>query len=325
MPFRRFNPVVFIIGWPLLFWLLLKLPAISLSVASAWLSLFMAIVGFFGGLYLFMQGFRLLQRKQWIEDTPISKIAGASIGRVEFFGKVVGPYTLLAPLSEVDCFFYRTVAVTAEDVGQRPQQSATESMFTPFFVEDESGRIMVDPRGAQLDLPAEYTSDRGNEELDPCCLHFLARHGLLTSYVNSLREYAIKPGDELFVVGQLTENRGLTSMAEAQAHGFPPVGEGYLSADAALLQRRQMLDSMGVASMDQPMPNASLSNPTIGSDFDLHPRVVVCQGDGPFLLANRPPRQVVEMSARHARLALWGGPPLAMISLALLMKGLNLW
>ena len=325
MPFRRFNPVLFIIGWPLLFWLLLKLPAISLSVAGAWLSLFMGIAGFFGGLYLFMQGFRLLQRKQWIDDTPISKIAGAAIGRVEFFGKVVGPYTLLAPLSEVDCFYYRAVAVTAEDVAQRPQESATESIFTPFFLEDDSGRVMVDPRGAQLDLPAEYTSDCGNEELDPCCLQFLARHGLATSYVKSLREYTIKPGDELFVVGQLTENRGLTSMAEAQAHAFPAVGEGYLSAEAALLQRRQMLETMGVAPMDQAISNPPHANPAIASDFDLHPRVVVCQGDGPFLLANRAPRQVMEHSARNARLALWGGPPLAVLSLALLMKGLNVW
>ena len=325
MPFRRFNPVVFIVGWPLLFWLLLKLPAISLSVAGAWLSLFMGIAGFFGGLLLFMQGFRLLQRKQWIEDTPVSKIGGAAIGRVEFFGKLVGPYTLLAPLSEVDCFYYRTIAVTAEDVGQRPQESATESMFTPFFVEDETGCVMVDPRGAQLDLPAEYTSDRANEELDPCCLHFLARHGLATSYVKSLREYTIKPGDELFVVGQLTENRGLTSMAEAGTHAFPAVGEGYLSTEAAFLQRRQMLESMGVASMDQSIPSSSIANATISPDFDLHPRIVVCKGDGPFLLAHRSPRQVVEMSARNARLALWGGPPLAVLSLALLMKGLNVW
>lgn len=325
MPFRRFNPVVFIIGWPLLFWLLLKLPAISLSVAGAWLSLFMGIAGFFGGLYLFMQGFRLLQSKQWIEDTPVSKIGGAAIGRVEFFGKAVGPYTLLAPLSEVDCFYYRTVAVTAEDLGQRPQEHATESMFTPFFVEDETGRVMVDPRGAQLDLPPEYSSDQANEELDPCCLHFLARHGLATSYVKSLREYTIKPDDELFVVGDLTENHGLTSMAEAQAHAFPAVGQGYLSAEAALLQRRQMLESMGVASMDQSIPSSSISNAPISPDFDLHPRIVVCKGDGPFLLANRLPHQVVETSGRNAMLALWGGPPLAVLSLALLMKGLNVW
>ena len=325
MPFRRFNPVLFIIGWPLLFWLLLKLPAISLSVAGAWLTMFMGVAGFSGGLYLFMQGFRLLQRKQLIEDTPLSRIAGAAMGRVEFFGKVVGPYTLLAPLSGVDCFYYRTVAVTAEDVDRRPQESATESMFTPFFLEDDTGRVLVDPRRAQLDLPAEYTSDRGNEELDPGCLHFLARHGLVTSYVKSLREYTIKPGDELFVVGQLTENHGLTSMAEAQAREFPAVGEGYLSAEAALLQRRQMLESMGVASMNQSLPSPSMAISTISSDFDLHPRVVVCKGDGPFLLANRPPPQVVAMSARNARLALWGGPPLALVSLALLMKGLNVW
>jgi hypothetical protein len=322
MPFRRISPIVFIIGWPLVFLLVLRLPTVSLSVAGAWFSLFMGIGGFCGGLYLFLHGFRLLQRKQWIEDTPISKIAGAAMGRVGFFGKAVGPYTLLSPLAEVDCYYYRAVALTGEEMDRRPKEGATESMFTPLFIEDETGRVMIDPRGAQLDLPAGYISDKGNEELDPCCLHFLARHGLLTEHVSSLREYAIKPGDELFVLGQLGENRGLTSLADARAGALPGPGEGYLSAEAAWLQKRQMLEAMGVASMDEPLPQ-----PGINSDFDLHSRIVVSKGVGeePFLLCNRPPGQVVERSAEHAALAIWGGPLLAMLSLALLMKGLNVW
>jgi len=69
-----------------------------------------AVVGAGVGVYLFVRGFRLLQRKRLIMDTPSSKIRSASIGLVELSGLAVGPYTLPAPITGVPCYFYRTLA-----------------------------------------------------------------------------------------------------------------------------------------------------------------------------------------------------------------------
>jgi hypothetical protein len=122
------------------------------------LALLLGACGVLVGLCLFLRGFQLLQRKRWIEDTPLTKIAAAAIGQVKVLGKATGPYTLLSPLAAVDCYYYRAVAWNGRDAQDEEKSAgrATETLFAPFFVEDETGCLMIDPRGAQLQLPAEY-------------------------------------------------------------------------------------------------------------------------------------------------------------------------
>ena len=55
--------------------------------------------GLCAGLYLFFNGFRLLQRRRLILDTPVSKIRSASMGMVELSGLAAGPYTIVAPVT----------------------------------------------------------------------------------------------------------------------------------------------------------------------------------------------------------------------------------
>jgi len=68
-----------------------------------------AMIGFGSGIYFFFRGFVSLQRKRFLENIPRSTIRGASLGLVEISGKVEGPYTIIAPFSELDCFYYRAV------------------------------------------------------------------------------------------------------------------------------------------------------------------------------------------------------------------------
>src|SRR5260370_40897180 len=70
----------------------------------------LAAVGFAGGLYLFVRGFRLLTRKRLLLNTPTSKIRSASLGLVEVSGLATGPYTLPTPIAGAPCFLYRTTA-----------------------------------------------------------------------------------------------------------------------------------------------------------------------------------------------------------------------
>src|SRR5271170_6136601 len=69
-----------------------------------------AMTGFGTGIYFFFRGFAPLQRKRFLQNIPRSTIRGAALGLVEVSGKVEGPYTIIAPLSELDCFYYRAVA-----------------------------------------------------------------------------------------------------------------------------------------------------------------------------------------------------------------------
>jgi hypothetical protein len=66
--------------------------------------------GLFVGDWLFFRGFPFLKRKRLIQNTPTSTVRGASLGAVEVSGTVVGPYTLVAPFSGADCFYYHAIA-----------------------------------------------------------------------------------------------------------------------------------------------------------------------------------------------------------------------
>src|SRR5258708_33256310 len=96
------------------------------------------VIGFFVGIYLFVQGFRFLQRRHLILDTPISKIRSASLGMVELSGLAVGPYTMIAPITQRSCYYYRTVAWEWKRSGRSSQwvKVAAECRHVPFFLDD---------------------------------------------------------------------------------------------------------------------------------------------------------------------------------------------
>jgi hypothetical protein len=175
------------------------------------------IFGFFAGLYLFYRGFRLLQRRQLILNTPVSKIRSASMGMVELNGLAVGPYTMIAPITERACYYYRTVAWEWKRRGRSSQwvKVAAECMHVPFFLDDNTGKVMVDPCGADLDLHRDFHQEFCDglftiKEEAPANVHsFLSRHGVSTTNKIKVEEFCIKPKNSLFMLGTLDDNPGL--------------------------------------------------------------------------------------------------------------------
>jgi len=275
-----------------------------------WLLLLFGASGVIIGLVLFVRGFGLLQRKRWIEDTPVSKIAAAAMGRIKVMGKAIGPYTLISPLAGADCYYYRAVASNGQNAQneEEVESCVEETIYAPLFIEDETGRLMIDPRGAQLDLPYEYDEAVSGISMTECTRRFLRRHGLSDIGSAAVTECVIKPGDPLFVLGTLAESR--------------PGENRYLSAEAADLQRREQMEAMGVPGTELRKASAHGSG-----GFNLSPQTVVCKGGDrePLLLSRDAPRRVIEGMAKKAVFDIWGGPPLALLSLVLLLRWFTLW
>ena len=72
--------------------------------------LLFATVGAIAGAYWFIKGFRLLQRKRLVLNTPTSKVRSASMGLVEISGLATSPYVMTSPLKQARCYYYRSVA-----------------------------------------------------------------------------------------------------------------------------------------------------------------------------------------------------------------------
>ena len=179
--------------------------------------MFLCILGFLAGIVIFFYGFRLLQRRRLILDTPFSKIRSASMGMVEVSGLAVGPYTMIAPVTAHPCYYYRTLVWEYKQNGKNKEwvRIAGECMHVPFFVDDNTGRVLVDPRSADLDLHRDFreefngsffsTSDNAPASVNS----FLARHGIMTSNKIKVEEFCIKPKNSLFILGTLGDNPGI--------------------------------------------------------------------------------------------------------------------
>ena len=192
-------------------------------------------VGFCAGIGLFVYGFKLLQRRRLILDTPFSKIRSAAMGMVEVSGLAVGPYTMIAPITARPCYYYRTLVWEYKQQGKNKQwvKVAGECMHVPFFVDDNTGRMLVDPRGADLDLHCDFEEQfcdsffTVKESAPDNVRHFLGRHGIVTNNKIKVQEYCIKPKNSLFMLGTLSENPGLEV-------GPQPVQDDALRSTAAL-------------------------------------------------------------------------------------------
>jgi hypothetical protein len=175
---------------------------------------FWAAVGAAAGVFLFVRGFIMLRYKRQIVNTPFSKIRSASMGLVEVSGAAKGPLTIPAGLTGEACYYYRAMAWQLRQSGKNRnwQKVADESLYVPFFVEDPTGRLLIDPQGANLDLQRNFKDEiggsffSGSDMTPENVAGFLNRNGISGSERTRLEEYCVKPDNPLFVFGTLCPN-----------------------------------------------------------------------------------------------------------------------
>jgi E3 Ubiquitin ligase len=176
-----------------------------------------AAVGAIAGIYWFAKGFRLLQRKRLILNTPTSKVQSAAMGLVEINGLAASPFVMVSPLKRVECYYYRSIAWQLKQKGKNSkwEKVAEEILHVPFYVNDGSGKVLVDPRGAEMDLHCDLKQEYhrsvlfSGPEMAGCVAEFLTRHGVDPDKRIKVEEHCIKPKNFLFVLGTLSQNPGL--------------------------------------------------------------------------------------------------------------------
>ncbi|MDH3669889.1 MAG: E3 ubiquitin ligase family protein [Gammaproteobacteria bacterium] len=154
-----------------------------------------------------------LHKARTIEDIPTAKAGSAHQGYVELegIGKLMGDVPTTAPLSGLPCVWYRYRVEELRRVyakGGTRQRWVTvekgESKET-FWLEDETGRIAVDPEGADVspkhkDVWRSRQWSRGSKGWPAFVIQFLtSRSG--GSY--RFTEQRINPNDGLYAIGLL--------------------------------------------------------------------------------------------------------------------------
>ena len=312
------------------------------------------VVGAAAGVYLFIRGFQLLQRKRLIMNTPSSKIRSAAIGLVEVSGLAAGPYTMAAPITAMPCYFYRTMAWQWKRQGKSSKwvKVADESLHFPFYLEDNTGRMLVNPQGAEMEIHRDFHEEFSQSlfssalEIPANVSAFLLRHGVSTDSRIKVEEYCIKPKNALFVLGTLAENPGLavsnTPVRTVAEKSWQPLFAPRMETQAAqtpsihldAAQQQKMASVLtkagitnpiawavaGIESVSQPSGTAAAAAPA-KEQFDLHPPVVLMKGthNPAFFVSWRSQKEVVQSLAWKSALMIWGGPALTLACIYVLL------
>ncbi|WP_083928766.1 GIDE domain-containing protein [Geopsychrobacter electrodiphilus] len=97
-----------------------------------------------------ISGFRLLTLKRLMQNTPTSKIRSIAMGLVEVQGTARRQYALFSPRTDIPCIYYRLIRYRKNQKNDWVVSSITSSGHVPFWLEDNTGRVSVDPAAATV-------------------------------------------------------------------------------------------------------------------------------------------------------------------------------
>jgi len=117
---------------------------------------FTVIADFGFPLFFLWRALHFYRLYRWVSNTPTSKIRSLAEGMVEVLGKGLRKYDMLSPISATPCIYYRLTRYTQRfSTGGRERWSMVSDVHTsnvPFWIEDETGKVMVVPQGAEIVL-----------------------------------------------------------------------------------------------------------------------------------------------------------------------------
>ena len=176
-----------------------------------------SLLGLGFGVFLFFRAFGWLKSKRLIENVPTSKIRSIAMGLVEVKGRVVpfGDKLLRSPFTDKGCVYFRFSIEEYKSSGRSSRwvtvRKGEDSV--PFFVEDGTGRVLVDPRGAKIEILRDNEFRSGFMKDPPEGVkRFLRGSGLgFESFFGMnktmrYRESYIEPEEMLYVMGAAGDN-----------------------------------------------------------------------------------------------------------------------
>jgi Ca2+/Na+ antiporter len=119
--------------------------------------IFPALV-FLVGVVLFIVGFRSYREYRIMADTPQIPVRSVPMGLVHVQGKSTDGAPLTSPLTRVPCYYYEVKVEkrVKRDNREEWESAGTEKAEVPFYLEDTTGKILVNPQHAEYDVPRSF-------------------------------------------------------------------------------------------------------------------------------------------------------------------------
>ncbi len=156
-----------------------------------------AIVGVLVGIFMLFYGFTQWTKFKKVADTSTSNVRSMAAGLVELSGKTTAINVLTSPVSRKQCVYYKVEHQTYIR-GKRGGSWITTSIdraYENFYLEDDTGKVEVDPRKADIDIPQKKVQYYGGSRRDI--------------------EYFLSPENNCYVLGTAKIRPGIRSVENA--------------------------------------------------------------------------------------------------------------
>jgi hypothetical protein len=186
-------------------------------------------IGLAVAVFALVASLRACRRKRLIDDLPTSKTQGVFIGLVELKGTAECEQPLVSYLAAVSCVSYDfdiqerwsrlvtevesdgkggTRMVTREQSGWTTVASQSES--TPFYLQDDTGTVLVRPEGARIESLGVF--EQTCSPMDPLYYGKGPPGGIIDSdHIRRFTEKAVPLKAPLFIVGQARERKDVVA------------------------------------------------------------------------------------------------------------------
>lgn len=163
------------------------------------------------GVALFFRGVFTLFRTRLIENMPTSKVRSAAIGYAEFKGMATGPAPVVGPVTEKQMIWW--TCEVWQKVRNKDGKYSSSLLYrsnspNPLFLKDDTGRVLIDTFGAELDCPKkklsrfQFWATRFDEALKRMRAdHLVGRFSMFSSEV-WIEEKSIPIDAPLYVLGE---------------------------------------------------------------------------------------------------------------------------
>ena len=156
-----------------------------------------AIIGVFVGLFALYYGFTQWNKFRKVADTSTSKVRSMAAGLVELNGKTIAINLLISPVSRKECVYYKVEHQTyvRSKNGGHWVTTSIDQRHENFYLQDDTGKVEIDPRKADIDAPQKKIQYYGGSRRDI--------------------EYFLSPGGDCYVLGTAKIRPGVRTVENA--------------------------------------------------------------------------------------------------------------
>lgn len=273
------------------------------------------LLGMGAGIYFFFKGFGVYKEFRVFEDTPEIPIRSMAMGLSHIHGKALGDQLVESPVTRTQCLFYKVDIerwVTDKNGGHWSHYR-TDADGPLFYLEDASGKVLVNAHNAEYDLIQTARRATGGK-LNNINLNlgqlFSGKSATATA-MPTATSYA--SDSDLLSYVQSVRGTGKFSMSS--------VGFGFstgLSVGTSISGQYRLTEFLILPDHWYDVIGTCTENPAAKDDHDRN-MILKGQNEPTFLISWRDEKQEESVLKRRALAYIFGGAGLSVVCLGFLL------